>query len=133
MRKVSILVVALLVAACNDAPETQPGPPPDTAGGRPDVSHPEIAPAVAVKIGDAALDVSHDSVQAVGTGQMSFSVQNSSKASQQFTIDGGELGKWTSTPIAPGQAVLMSQLMQRGIYQLIWPGPPELKKQLVIY
>jgi hypothetical protein len=128
-----MLVVALLAAGCNDAPKIEPAPPPDTAGGRPDVSRPEIAPSVNVTIGDTAISVSQGRIKSVGTGQVSVAVVNKSKATQAFTIKGGALGTWTSTPISPGQAVLMSQLMDRGTYELVWPGPPEIRNSIVIY
>jgi hypothetical protein len=124
------IIVALLIAgACADQPEpATEGPPPDTAGGRPDLSHPQVGATVAVTITDSGLQLSDSSIQSVGTGQVSFSVQNKGTATDALTINGGRHGTWKSTPIPPGQAVLMSMLMNRGEYELIWPGQGKQQK-----
>ena len=134
MRNSILIALVIGAAACGDQPQVQQGPPPDTAGGKPDLSHPEVGNTIAVVVTDSAITSSHDSIQAVGTGQASFSVQNKGTASGVVTIEGGELGKWTSTPIPPGQAVLMSMLLGRGTYEIEWPvGEKTLRRPIRVY
>lgn len=119
MRQAIVIVLLLSAAACGDkGQQTEAGPPPDTAGGKPDLSHPDVGARVLVTMSDSAIKLSHDSVDAVGTGQITFAVENKGAGTTVLEIDGGDSGKWTTTPIPGGQTVLMSMLMDRGSYQL---------------
>ena len=119
MRKTVFIALVMGVAACGDsAPKATQGPPPDTAGGKPDLSHPEVGPRVIVTMSDSAIKLSHDTVTSVGTGQITFAVENKGAGTRVLEIDGGDSGKWTTTPIPDNQTVLMSMLMNRGSYQL---------------
>ena len=130
----SIIIALVLAAACGDKPEAQQGPAPDTAGGRPDLSTPQVGAQVAVMITDTEITTNPDSIQMVGTGQTTFSMQNKGTSSGEVAIEGGPLGRWSSTPIPPGQAILMSQLMGRGEYEIVWPGGgKELRKKIKVY
>lgn len=131
----TVVVALLIAAACGDKPQqAAQGPPPDTAGGRPDLSHPEVGSRLTVIITNREMQTSSDSIQSVATGQVSISVLNQGTATGIFTIDGGAMGRWTSVPLPPGQAVVMSQLMSRGDYDLTWPGKGDaLKQKLTIY
>lgn len=119
MRNTVIFALVVALAGCGDsAPKGTQGPPPDTSGGRPDLSHPEVGPRVIVTMSDSAIKLSHDTVTSVGTGQITFAVENKGAGTKVLEIDGGESGKWTTTPIPDNQTVLMSMLMNRGSYQL---------------
>jgi hypothetical protein len=121
MRRILFLLV-LAVAACggDQAGRGEEGPPPDTAGGRPDLSRPDAGLNVAITLADSAITLSHDSVQMVGSGQITFAVQNTGATTANFKIEGDQLGEWSS-PIPAGQTILMSMLLGRGTYQLLWP------------
>lgn len=130
------IFIALLVAlgACSDQPQAQQGPPPDTAGGKPDLARPEVGASIGVVVSDTGITSTHDSIQAVGTGQTSFSVSNQGTTTAEVAIEGGDLGRWTSTPVPPGQAVLMSMLMSRGSYEIVWKaGGKTLRKTIRVY
>jgi hypothetical protein len=132
----TIVVALLLAAACSDQPQQQgqQSPPPDTAGGRPDLARPDVGKTVAIVVTDTAIQSSHDSIQAVGTGQMSFSVSNQGTATAEVAIEGGDLGRWTSTPVGPGKAVLMSMLMGPGTYEVVWKaGDKTLRRPIRVY
>jgi hypothetical protein len=134
MRHVFLLVVAL-AAACGDRGGTaEEAPPPDTAGGRPDLSRPDIAPRVMVIITDSAITLSQDSVEMTGTGQITLAVVNQTSADGQFKIEGGAQGDWQSSVIPVGGTVFMAQLLGRGTYELLWPADgSKQKKNLKIY
>ncbi len=74
-----------------------------------------------VTISDSTINLSEDSAAAVGTGQITFAVVNQSTTTREFKIDGDALGEWSS-PIPAGQTILMSMLLSRGSYDLLWPG-----------
>jgi hypothetical protein len=119
MRKLIFLLV--LAAACGDKPQAaQEGPPPDTAGGRPDLTRPDVGASVMVTLTDTAMVVSHESIELPRTSQMTFAVQNNSSKDGVFKIDGKARGKWSSQ-VPAGQPVLMSMIISRGEYQLLWP------------
>ena len=121
MRPLLFLLV-LAVAACGDRSyEGSEVPPPDTAGGRPDLSRPDAGTRLLVTLTDTAMAFSHDSIQMVGTGQTTFAVENEGTEPKVFKIDGKELGQWTSPPIGPGETIFMSMLLGRGSYEMLWP------------
>ena len=117
MRKVMILA-ALLATACADKEQAAEGPPPDTAGGRADFDHPDVGAKVMVTLSDSGVALSQDSVAMVGSGQITLAIENKAAQTQDLEINGGSAGTWKSTPIPPGQTVLMSMLMARGSYDL---------------
>lgn len=120
MRKLIFLLV-LATAACGDREyEAQEAPPPDTAGGRPDLSRPDAGPRVMTTLSDSAIVLSQDSVQMIGSGQITFVVKNEGTKNANFKIDGDALGEWSS-PLPGGATVFMSMLLGRGTYQMLWP------------
>lgn len=129
------MLVALAAASCGDRGGTaEEAPPPDTAGGKPDLSRPDIAPRVMVTITDTAITLSHDSVEMMGTGQITFAVINNTSADGQFKIEGNDLGEWQSGVIPKGQTVFMAQLLGRGTYEMLWPEDgSKQKKNFRIY
>jgi hypothetical protein len=120
MRKWIVLVV-LTAASCGDKQyEAEESPPPDTAGGRPDLSRPDAGARVLVTLSDTGISFSHDSIPMEGTGQTTFAVVNKDSTTRTFKIDGDKLGEWSS-PIPAGQTIMMSMLLSRGSYEMLWP------------
>ena len=132
MRKL-ILVVVLMTAACSDRPRGEEAPPPDTAGGRPDISRPDAGARVLATLTDSAITLSHDSIPMTGVGQVTLVVKNEGTETRNFKIEGNELGEW-SAPIGGGETIFMTQLLGRGSYQLLWPDDGTgVKKVLLVY
>lgn len=129
-----IFLLVLAVASCGDqGGRGEEAPPPDTAGGRPDLSRPDAGQSVIVTLSDSAVTLSEDSIRMVGTGQTTFAVQNTGGKAGTFKIDGNELGEWSS-PVPPGQSILMSMLLSRGTYELLWPEDGSGRRtQFVVY
>jgi hypothetical protein len=135
MRKfIVLLVLGAALAACGDREyEAQEAPPPDTAGGRPDLSRPDAGPRVLTTLTDTAITNSQDSVQMIGSGQITFVVKNSSSKAGNFKIDGGALGQWSS-PLPDSATVFMSMLLGRGSYEMLWPEDGSgIKKIFTVY
>jgi hypothetical protein len=129
-----IFMLVLAVAACGDRSyEAEEAPPPDTAGGRPDLSRPDAGPRVLTTLLDTAITNSEDSIQMVGSGQITFVVKNSSSRAGNFKIDGGPLGQWSS-PLPDSGTIFMSMLLGRGTYEMLWPEDGSgVKKSFKVY
>ena len=120
MRKL-IFLLMIAAAACGDREyKGEEVPPPDTAGGRPDLSRPDAGPRVMATLSDSGIALSEDSVKMVGSGQITFVVKNEGTEAHNFKIDGDQQGEW-SAPIPAGHTIFMGQMLARGSYQLLWP------------
>ncbi len=124
-----VFFLILAAAACGDRQyEAEEAPPPDTAGGRPDLSRPDAGPRVLVSLSDSTIELTHDSIQMIGSGQITFAVDNNGTATKTFKLDGGDLGEWSS-PIPAGQTIMMSMLLGRGSYEMLWPEDGDGQKK----
>lgn len=130
MRKLIFLLV-LVIAACGDKPRGEAAPPPDTAGGRPDISRPDAGARVLATLTDTAIVLSHDSIPMTGVGQVTLVVRNEGTQTHNFKIEGNELGEW-SAPVRGGETIFMTQLLGRGAYELLWPEDGKGQKKIFL-